>query len=292
MAGPVEHACSVGAILGEGPCWSAVEQKLWFVDIKGLQIHCFVPDAGTLESWPAPAQPGWVFPSGDGRMVAGLQSGLHVFDPADGSFELIAAPESEVPGNRLNDATVDRLGRIWFGSMDDGEARSTGRVYRYAEGQVTTTDIPSCAIVNGPALSPDGRTLYHVDTLGGLIHAYELDETGLPVGGRVFAAVERRHGYPDGPTVDAEGCVWIGLYGGWAARRYSPKGEVIDRVDFPVANVTKIALGGADLRTAYATTAHKGLSEAERAQQPLAGDIFAFRTEVPGLPAPGVAATP
>ena len=101
---------------------------------------------------------------------------------------------------------------------------------------------------------------------------------------RVFAAIEDGAGYPDGPAVDAESCVWTGLFGGWGARRYSPAGEVVDFVRFPCANVTKLAFGGADLKTAYATTAWKGLSPAERAAQPLAGGLFAFGVDTPGLP--------
>ena len=94
MPGPVEQACKVGATLGEGPYWSEGEGKLWFVDIKEQKIHRFDPGADRLESWNAPAQPGWIFPTDSGRMVAGLQSGIHMFDPASGSFELLAAPEA------------------------------------------------------------------------------------------------------------------------------------------------------------------------------------------------------
>ncbi|MBB6427830.1 SMP-30/gluconolactonase/LRE family protein [Sphingopyxis sp. JAI128] len=291
MAGPAERACKVGAELGEGPCWSAPEQQLWFVDIKGLKIHRFDPGADKLDSWDAPAQPGWIFPTECGRMVAGLQSGLHLFDPASGGFDLLATPEPSEPCNRLNDAITDRSGAIWFGSMDDGETRATGRIYRFANGEVVATAIPPCAITNGPALSPDGGTLYHVDTLGGSIDAYTLDESGLPVSSRRLVTIDTRQGYPDGPSVDAEGCIWIGLFGGWKAHRYTPTGQLLEEVSFPVANITKIAFGGADLCSAYATTAHKGLSPAERGQQPDAGDIFTFRVDVPGLPAPKASLT-
>lgn len=291
MAGPVERACKVGAELGEGPCWSDTEQKLWFVDIKGLKLHRFDPGAGQLDSWNAPTQPGWIFPTESDRMLAGLQSGIHMFDPADGSFELLVSPEASEPGNRLNDAVVDRSGAVWFGSMDDGETRATGRVYRFAGGEVAATAIPPCAITNGPALSPDGSILYHVDTLGGSIDAYILGDDGLPVSSRRLVTIDPGQGYPDGPSVDSEGCIWIGLFGGWKAHRYSPTGELLEEVSFPVANVTKIAFGGADLCTAYATTAHKGLPAADRARQPDAGDIFTFRVEVPGLPAPKASLT-
>jgi len=279
-----QAVCAVGATLGEGPVWVARDAALWFVDIKGQLIHRFDPDDGVLKSWSAPAQVGWILPASDGGLMVGLQTGLHRFDPASRRFTLVAAPEADLPGNRLNDAATDHDGRLWFGSMDDSERAATGRLYRYASGRVETTPVAPVTITNGPAFSPDGRTLYHVDTLGGLIHAIEVDEVGSLGPARPFARIDPADGYPDGPTVDAAGCVWIGLFGGWGVRRYSPSGELLEFVRFPVANVTKIAFGGDDLRDAYATTASKGLDSTARAAQPLAGDLFAYRVDTPGLP--------
>ena len=103
---------------------------------------------------------------------------------------------------------------------------------------------------------------------------------------RPFVRIDPSDGHPDGPSVDSEGCVWIALYAGWEARRYSPAGELIERVRFPVANITKIAFGGDDLRTAYATTARQMLSAETIAKQPQIGDLFEFRVDVPGIPCP------
>jgi sugar lactone lactonase YvrE len=141
-------------------------------------------------------------------------------------------------------------------------------------------------ITNGPALSPDGNTLYHTDTLGRRILASTLDFKRIPRATRVFATIEEGAGYPDGPTVDSEGCVWTGMFGGWSVRRFHPDGRLLSVVQFPVANVTKIAFGGEDLCTAYATTGRKGLGPTELAAQPLAGALFSFRVDVPGLAAP------
>jgi sugar lactone lactonase YvrE len=52
----------------------------------------------------------------------------------------------------------------------------------------------------------------------------------------------------------------------------------------PVANCTKPLFGGEDLRTLYVTSAWKGLDAEQRAQQPLAGGLFAVRVDTPGLP--------
>jgi sugar lactone lactonase YvrE len=140
-------------------------------------------------------------------------------------------------------------------------------------------------ITNGPAFSPDGRTLYHTDTLEKIIYAFDVDEAGEIANKRVFVRIEDGAGYPDGPTVDADGCIWTGLFAGWSARRYSPKGEVLATVRLPCANVTKIAFGGPDLRDVYATTAWKGLDARAQEAQPLAGGLFRFRADVPGLEA-------
>lgn len=271
------------AELGEGPVWSAAEGALWFVDIRQQRLHRFDPALGQGRSWPAPAPPGFLAPCEGGGFIVGLESGLSRFDPADGRFSPPAPVEPDRPGNRLNDGVVDPVGRLWFGSMDDSEAEESGRLYRLDPGGPAPVDA-GYVITNGPAVSPDGRRLYHTDTLRRVIYAFDMAPGGKLSGKRVFARIEPGGGYPDGPTVDAAGNVWTGLFGGWSARCYSPYGELVRSVCFPCANITKIAFGGEDLRTAYATTAWKGLDGEARAQQPLAGGLFTFRVEIPGQP--------
>ena len=285
MAGP-RSVWPLAAQLGEGPDW--VDGALWFVDIKGPRVHRLDPATGERRSWDAPELIGFVLPAEDGRFVAGLQSGLHLFDPATGHFEPHVEIEADQPGNRINDGVVDIEGRLWFGTMDVAEKAKSGAFYRYERGAVVPAGIDGICITNGPSVSPDGRILYHVDTLGGRISACDIGEDGALGPSRPFARIDPKDGYPDGPTVDSEGCVWISLYAGWETRRYSPAGELIDRVRFPVANITKIAFGGEDLRTAFATTARQFLSDEEIAKQPEIGDLFEFRVDVPGLPCPKV----
>jgi len=261
---------------------------LWFVDIKRHRLYAH-RDGETLREWQAPAQIGWVQPAAQGGLIAGLQTGLSRFDPATGVFGSPLPVEADRPGNRLNDATVDATGRLWFGSMDDAEEAPTGRLYRAdAGGIVPVAD--GIVITNGPALSPDARTLYHCDTMKGTMLACDVGEDGSLSGSRVFAQVDcATQGHPDGPIVDADGHVWVAFFGGWCVRRYAPDGAQVAEIRFPVANVTKIAIGGPDGRTAYATTAAKSLSDTDRAAQPLAGDVFTFDAGVTGQPAHRVA---
>jgi D-xylonolactonase len=279
-----EHFLSLGCTLGEGPNWSARDAALWFVDIKAPCVYRLDPATRKLDRWAAPAHIGWVLPLDDGGWLAGLSTGLHRFDPADGSFTPVAEIEAHLPDNRLNDAAVAPDGRIWFGSMDNLEADATGHVYHWHRGDVAKADVAPIVITNGPAISPDGKTLYLVDTLGLAIDAHAIDATGNVGPAERFLTIDPAHGHPDGAICDADGGVWVGFFGGWAARRFAPDGTQTDEVRFPVANITKIAIGGADGRTAFATTARQGLSADQLAAQPLAGDIFTFPVAIPGLP--------
>ena len=285
-AGEPKVVWEIEAELGEGPVWVERDRALWFVDIKKHQVNRFDAASGDKKSFTAPEQVGFVFPADRGGFIAGLQSGLHHFDETSGKFEPIVEVEPYLPTNRLNDGAVDPAGRLWFGTMDDGEKAKTGAFYCFADGKLTRTPVDNIEITNGPAVSPDGRLLYLVDTLKGTIDAVEIRDDGTLGEPQPFVRIDPKDGHPDGPTIDGEGCVWISLYAGWEARRYSPNGELIETVRFPVANVTKLAFGGDDLRTAYATTARQLLKPEEIAPQPQIGDLFAFTVDVPGVPCP------
>lgn len=274
------------AELGEGPVWVERDQALWFVDIKKRQVHRYQPESGSRQSWECPEQVGFIFPAQGGGFVAGLQSGLYRFNESDGTFELIVKVEPELPTNRLNDGVVDPAGRLWFGTMDNGEKTKTGAFYCFRDGGLTRTAFDGIAITNGPAVSPDGKLLYFVDTLKGTVQAADISDDGSLSDPRPFVRIDPRVGHPDGPTIDSNGYLWISLYAGWEAQRYTPSGELVERVRFPVANITKIAFGGDGLRTAYATTARQLLNPDEIAKQPLIGALFQFHVDVPGVPCP------
>jgi len=274
------------AELGEGPVWVEGDQALWFVDIKKQQVHRYDPASKDKRSWDAPEQVGFVLPAEGGGFVAGLQSGLYRFDEYAGTFDLIVEVEPDIPTNRLNDGVVDPVGRLWFGTMDNGERAKSGAFYCFHEGKLTRTQLDGIAITNGPAISPDGKLLYFVDTLKGTIGVADIRDNGTLDEPRPLIRIDPNQGYPDGPTIDSNGYVWISLYAGWEAQRFAPDGELVDRVRFPVANITKIAFGGERLRTAFATTARQMLTPEAIAEQPLIGALFEFRVNVPGVPCP------
>lgn len=270
------------ATLGEGVLWHAATRRVWFVDIKESRIHSCDADGRKRRSWQAPGKVSFIVPASGGGFVCALEDGLYRFIESSGEFVPLAMVEAEETGNRFNDGHVDAAGRLWFGSMDDAEEQPSGALYRF-DGQIVRRMDDGYVITNGPAVSPDGRTLYHTDTLERRIYAFDL----LPDGGladkRLFAELVDG-GYPDGMAVDAEGHLWVAAFGGWRIDRFDRQGCKVGEVRFPCANITKLAFGGDDLRTVYASSARKGLSAAELAMQPLAGGLFTFRADVPGLP--------
>jgi sugar lactone lactonase YvrE len=278
----LECIWDVGAHLGEGALWHAGTSSVYFVDIKDRRIHRCAADGSQRHSWDAPGQPGFVVPASDGSLVCALEDGLYRFDEASGGFAPLRKVEDDLPGNRFNDGYVDAGGNLWFGSMDDAQAQPTGALYRLDRHGILSRADYGYIITNGPAISPDGKTLYHTDTPLRRVYAFDLRD-GVLTSKRVFRQLPEGS-RPDGMAVDSEGHLWIALFGAGRIERYTAAGRLVDTVCFPCTNITKLAFGGDDLRTAYVTTAWKGLSPAQRAEQPLAGGLFAFRVETPGLP--------
>jgi D-xylonolactonase len=283
LLGNARCVWDVRATLGEGPVWSTEGRAIWFVDIKQRCIHRFDTESQQSRTWNAPAQIGFVAPIDQQNLIAGLQSGLHRFDSQSGAFTLLREVEPSLPTNRLNDSYVDARGRLWFGSMDDGERETSGALYRFDKDGLARLDHGVC-ITNGPCVSPDGCTFYHTDTINRVTYAYDLHDDGSLTNKRVFTRFEASEGNPDGSVIDSEGCIWTAMWGGWGLLRLSPQGERIGKIALPCSNVTKAAFGGHDLKTLYVTTARKGLTDAELANQPLAGGLFAVEVSVAGQP--------
>jgi len=285
LAVDVRQVLDARCTLGEGALWDVARKIVWFVDIKQHHVWHYDPATGSNACALAPNQVGWVIPAEDGRLLAGLKDGLYTFDPETQEFEKFGTLPGEPADNRSNDACTDPAGRVWCGTMDDNEAADTGRFYVLDRGKATPAGPDRISITNGPAVSGDGRKIYFTDTIGKKILVADIDAAGTVGPARLFVDVSKHFpdAYPDGPVVDGEGCVWTGLWNGWSVARFSPQGELLARVKIPAANVTKMSFGGTDLRTAYVTTARKGLDEAALVQQPMAGSLFAFDAPVAGF---------
>ena len=271
--------------LGEGALWDAERKLVWFVDIKQHLVWRYDPATGSHATATAPDQIGWVLPADNGLLLCGLKEGLWTFDPEAETFTRLCEVPGELASNRNNDACTDTRGRVWFGTMDDGEKDDTGRFYVFDRGQVTPAGPDKVSITNGPAVSPDGQRIVFTSTLGKTIHIADLHDDGSLGPARLFVDTAEHFpdAYPDGPVFDAEGFLWTGLYFGDHIARFAPDGRLDLTVPMPTSNITKLCFGGEDLKTIYVTTARGGLSDEKLAAQPLAGSLLALESPVAGF---------
>jgi sugar lactone lactonase YvrE len=281
-------------MLGEGPLWDVVEQRLYWIDSMNGLIFRATADGRELERWTLPSNIGSLAIRKKGGAVVALESGLNLFDFKTGKAELIAHPEDGKDHVRLNDGKVDRQGRFIVGSLDmamfspSPPAEARGRLYRLDTDlslHVLDTNI-GCA--NGPCWSPDDRTFYFADTFAGKIWAYDWDaKTGTPSNRRSFTDTIQP-GLPDGATVDVEGYYWNAFNGTGAGhgevRRYAPDGTVDRRIELPSLKVTSLIFGGPELDILYVTSmAMNGFPE----DRPCDGNLFAVHgLGIRGVPEP------
>lgn len=280
-AGAVWHG---RAVLGEGPLWWPGPGVVLFCDIKGGRLVGWFPADGTAREWPAPAGLCWLVPRADGDgFIAGLRHAVvHLrLDLSRGPevVGVIAETERDRPGHRLNDGKADALGRIWFGSMDDAELASTGRLYRLdPDGAVAVVD-QGYGVPNGPACGADPSLLFHADSARRTVYAYDLDAAGGMLARREHLRFGPEDGYPDGMAIDAEGGLWVAHWEGGRVSRFDAQGRLEREIRLPVSRVTSMAFFGAALDRLAITSAAIGRDgEAE------AGSLFVADPGVRGLP--------
>ena len=278
----VRCVADVHAVLGEGPVWVTRERALYWLDIKGRKIFR-LDSEGALAEWLTPLRIGSIAPRKSGGFIAGTEDGIAIVDPAAERFEIVARPEENLPGNRFNDGKIDRRGRFWAGTMDDREKEATGTLYCVDPDLGWRAVDGNYRVTNGPAFSPSGTIMYHNDSARQVTYAFDMDSAGKPANRRVFLQFGQGDGYPDGMTVDSEGCLWIAFWDGGSVRRFSPSGEWLETVEMPVTRPTSCTFGGRDLDRLYVTSASIGLDEEAIGMQPNAGGLFMFTPAVRGV---------
>ncbi|MGH3170241.1 MAG: SMP-30/gluconolactonase/LRE family protein [Trebonia sp.] len=282
-----ETVGEVRAALGEGPYWVPEEDCLLWVDIEGGMLHRTDVSGGATASDKLDAVSA-VFPAVGGGILTAGGNRLTLRIPARKGQAWTAHVVAEAPardGVRFNDGAVDPAGRVWIGSMHKGETDQVGALYRLDPGGALSPVAKGAIVSNGLGWSPDGSRLYYSDSGMQRVDMFDYDPaTGEAFQRRVFVDLRSVQGTPDGLTVDADGCVWVAMWGGGALRRFTPSGQQDAVLPVPVSQPTSCAFGGRDLAELYVTTARVGLSEAALAAQPLAGRLLRFRPGPVGLP--------
>ncbi|MGX5209581.1 SMP-30/gluconolactonase/LRE family protein [Streptomyces violaceus] len=280
---PYEVAVRAEAELGEGPTWDAATGRLLWIDILGSRVHTYDPATGRRTVRRTEQHVGAVKPRAGGGLVLNLRDGIGLLDgDADGGFRWLH--HEPVPGRRANDAAVAPDGTLWAGTMRYDEAPGGGTLSRVGGDGTVDVVLDDVAVSNGTGWSPDGRLLYYIDSPTRRVDVFDYADGRLS-GRRTLAEIEDGAGFPDGLTVDADGCVWVALWQGSSVRRYTPDGELDRVIELPVPLVTACAFGGAGLSDLYITTARVGLTEPPA----LAGSVFVVAGAGKGMAQPAFA---
>lgn len=265
-------------LLGEGPLWHAPEGALYWTDILGRRVSRLTLATGAVDDWTMPEMTGWIVARRDAPgFLIGTESGIKAATFAP----FAVAPFAELPdhphGNRLNDAKADRHGRVWAGSMPITCDRPTGAFHRIdTDGSVTVVDGPYI-IANGPAISPDGRWLFHTDTGRSEIYRFRLHDDGTLDDKRLWLRFEAEWGNPDGMTFDAEGGLWVAHWGGGRISRFDRDARIEREIRLPASQITCMAFAGDALDRLFVTSASVDVDDVE------GGALFEVDPGVSGL---------
>jgi len=285
----VAVACTTEqTMLGEGARWDARRDELLRVDIlAGRVFRERVSVDGTLvrvATYTLPMPVGAIAPieSDEGWVLAAGRGFVHL--RTDGSHHMFAEVTPE--GARMNDAACDPQGRFWAGSLADDHHPGGGALYRLGRDGRVEVKREGLTISNGLGWSPDGATMYLVDSGPRVIYALAFDGTlGTISDERVLISIPEELGAPDGLTVDAAGDLWVAIYGGGRVQRYAPDGRLLEEHPVPAVQSTCCHFGGPGLAHLYVTTGTEGWSDEERRADPAAGQLYRLETDASGLPA-------
>ena len=194
-----------------------------------------------------------------------------------GTIEVLTERYEGKRYNSPNDVVVDPSGRIWFTDPLYAPDRSIMEhqdeaVYRIdTDGKVSRVITqPAIGRPNGIAISPDGKTLYVIDSnyitpaANRKIWAFDvLPDGNVSKQRQVFDFGRGRGG--DGMRLDMQGNLWVAA--GISAPRtpnesadvptgiyvISPQGQLLGRIPIPEDVVTNLAFGGEGKKTLFVT---------------------------------------
>ncbi|MGE5289728.1 MAG: SMP-30/gluconolactonase/LRE family protein [Micromonosporaceae bacterium] len=282
----VEVFADLHADVGEAPHWDELTKTLLFVDLTGGAVFRYDQSGVKLGSFCAGQEVGAVVPRRGGGLVLAVRDGIAVTSDTGEGFELAAPIEHEIPGNRMNDAKCDPAGRLFAGTTAFDFAPHSAALYRVEQDWSFEQVVRDVTQSNGIAWSPDAGQMYFIDSATQGVDVFDYDAgTGSVGNRRRLVTIDAAYGIPDGMTTDNKGSLWVACFGGGAVRCFSPAGEQLNEVSFPVTQVTSCAFGGPGLADLYVTSAAYRLSSDQLKKEPHAGATFVCRPGAVGMPA-------
>lgn len=274
-----EPVGSIRSQWGEGPIWW--NDTLYFVDINGHKVHRFDPASGEEHSWEVGQRVGTVVPRAGGGLVIAGDNGFLFLNEDTGELTPIADPEPQLADNRFNDGKCSPDGRFFAGTISLVKKTGGAKLYRLDPDLSVRDAFGPVTNSNGIAWSPDGNTVYYIDTPKNEVLAFDYQDGELS---NPRSVIDTSHieASPDGMDIDANGHLWIAFCHGGCVSCFDPEtGDELHRIALPCLETTACAFGGPDLADLFVTTGvHKTAKEKH------AGRLFVIRgLDVKGRPA-------
>jgi len=273
--------------LGEGPGYDRELDLAWWFDIVEKKLFTRQISEETTSCHVLPIAASAMAITRDGRQLLLAEDGFYFRDAASGHLTFHIAWEENNPVTRSNDARVHPSGSFWVSTMGWNGEQGAGGIFLYRAGKVKKL-IKDLSVPNAICFSPDGSMAYFTDSAIGHVMRVAVDpNSGQPVGSaEIFIARDKitslKHSVPDGAVTDANGNLWIAIFGGSQIIGFSPSGERIGHMSVPAINVTCPAFVGQDARHMLITTARIGLSDKACATNPDEGACFVTQLDFTG----------
>lgn len=271
-------------ILGENVLWHDAEQAIYWIDIEAALLQRYSLATADYRVFALPQRIGSFaflqpWPQQDFQLIAAFAEGFALYNPQTKALKWLSQPEAHLAGHRFNDGRVNRKGEFWAGTMVENAAISDRQaaLYRLDDTGQAQQVFGSLCISNGLCWSLDGRTLYHADSPKHQIKQYPYDAATGTVGDARLFAETPHNAHPDGSTIDAAGYLWNAHWGAGKVVRYRPDGSIDLELTLPVSQPSSVAIGGPNLDLMLVTSSRLGLSDAQLAEQPLAGNLFIYQ---------------
>jgi sugar lactone lactonase YvrE len=265
---------------GEGPVWVARDASLYWVDMLAGDV-LQLDGEGQVSRHHVGSVAAALRPRADGGLIVAVERGFALVEP-DWTMRELPEVFADV-SVRMNDGGCDPLGRFYCGTMAYDAAHGAGTLFRLDPDESVHVVLDGVTVSNGLAWSPDGATVYYVDSATQRIDAFDFDAGGAAFENRrTVVTIDQDLGSPDGLTVDAAGGLWVALWDGAAVRRYSPDGRLSEVIELPTPRVSACTFGGERLDQLFITTSALNLDGSDE----LAGAVFCAEPGVAGLRQP------
>ncbi|MEX0739132.1 MAG: SMP-30/gluconolactonase/LRE family protein [Pseudohongiella sp.] len=239
-----------GFVFTEGPAADA-EGNVYFSDIPTSTNYVWT-NAGELQTFRENSNgTNGLFFDRDWQLFAAEGgAGRITALNSDGQAAVVVDEYESEPFNSPNDLWLDAEGGIYFTDPRYGDESNNPQpgyyVYYLAPGADEAVAIITDLVKpNGIIGTRDGQTLYVADHLGNETYAYDITAPGQVDNKRLLAEQGS-----DGLTLDEHGNLY--LTGGNNITVYSPAGELLDTLTFPLAPAN-MTFGGSDRDVLFVT---------------------------------------